>query len=193
MESLNVRKLARVLMVLVTIVFVCNLIALFFVPGMALLQGEEELLTELTTYENPLELPLRLLVFFAHCWNWLLWLLLDNPYKVVLAAFLMFCGICTAVMLWQARKVLGTICVRSPFCTENAVRLRRAAVCCFLISAAALVRTCIGFVLLGDIRPLLTYNALFCPIFLLAGLLCMVMSALFRQAAELKAENDLTI
>ncbi|WP_279036002.1 DUF2975 domain-containing protein [Gemmiger formicilis] len=27
----------------------------------------------------------------------------------------------------------------------------------------------------------------------MAGLLCMVMSALFRQAAELKEENDLTI
>ena len=40
---------------------------------------------------------------------------------------------------------------------------------------------------------LLTYNALFVPIFILGGLLCLVMSALFRQAAELKAENDLTI
>ena len=29
--------------------------------------------------------------------------------------------------------------------------------------------------------------------FILGGLLCLVMSALFRQAAELKAENDLTI
>ena len=28
---------------------------------------------------------------------------------------------------------------------------------------------------------------------LLAGLLCMVMSALFRQATEMKVENDLTI
>ena len=28
---------------------------------------------------------------------------------------------------------------------------------------------------------------------LLGGLLCLVVSALFRQAAELKAENDLTI
>ncbi|MEG1578846.1 MAG: DUF2975 domain-containing protein [Oscillospiraceae bacterium] len=27
----------------------------------------------------------------------------------------------------------------------------------------------------------------------MGGLLCLVMSALFRQAAELKAENDLTI
>ena len=29
--------------------------------------------------------------------------------------------------------------------------------------------------------------------FLCGGLLCLVVSALFRQAAELKAENDLTI
>ena len=40
---------------------------------------------------------------------------------------------------------------------------------------------------------MLTYNALFVPIFLMAGLLCMVMSALFQQAAQLKAESDLTI
>ena len=44
-----------------------------------------------------------------------------------------------------------------------------------------------------SIASLLTYNALFVPIFLLGGLLCLVVSALFRQAAELKAENDLTI
>ena len=41
--------------------------------------------------------------------------------------------------------------------------------------------------------PLATYNALFVPMFAMGGLLCLVMSALFRQAAELKAENDLTI
>ena len=40
---------------------------------------------------------------------------------------------------------------------------------------------------------MLTYNALFVPIFLMGGLLFMVMCALFRQAVELKAENDLTI
>ena len=41
--------------------------------------------------------------------------------------------------------------------------------------------------------PILTYNALFVPIFSMFGLLCLVMSALFRQAAEMKAEQDLTI
>ncbi len=51
----------------------------------------------------------------------------------------------------------------------------------------------VGLFYYGSVAPLLTYNALFVPIFILGGLLCLVMSALFRQAAELKAENDLTI
>ena len=93
----------------------------------------------------------------------------------------------------QARRVLDTILAGNTFTFENAANMRRAAVCCFLISAAALGRTVWGLCFYRSLMPLLTYNALFVPIFLMAGLLCMVMSALFRQAAELKAENDLTI
>ena len=40
---------------------------------------------------------------------------------------------------------------------------------------------------------MLNYNALFIPVFFMAGLVFMVMSALFRQAAELKEDQDLTI
>ena len=58
---------------------------------------------------------------------------------------------------------------------------------------AALLRTVWGLFYYQSAGPLLTYNALFVPVFLVAGLGCMVMSALFRQAAEMKAENDLTI
>ena len=61
------------------------------------------------------------------------------------------------------------------------------------IAAAALVRVVFSVCLSGSPSPLLTYNALFVPIFAMFGLLCLVMSALFRQAAELKAENDLII
>ena len=61
------------------------------------------------------------------------------------------------------------------------------------ISGAALLRTVWGLFYYQSVGPLLTYNALFVPVFLVAGLGCMVMSALFRQAAEMKAENDLTI
>ena len=79
------------------------------------------------------------------------------------------------------------------FSTENAVSLRRAAVCAFLISAAALIRVVFGLFYTRSLLSLTTYNALFVPIFAMAGLLCLIMSALFRQAAELKAENDLII
>ena len=126
----------------------------------------------------------------------LLWdgsLVWQDSRAVVLILFLWFCGVCTAVMLWQARRVLSTVCARTPFCSANARSMGRAAVCCFLIAAAALARVCWGFWFYRSIQPLLTYNALFCPIFLMGGLLCMVMSALFRQATELKEENDLTI
>ena len=77
-------------------------------------------------------------------------------------------------------------------CRWNGKRIA-AAVCCFLISAAALLRLAWGLAYYQSIGPLLTYNALFVPIFFMAGLLCLVMSALFRQAAELKEDQDLTI
>ena len=105
----------------------------------------------------------------------------------------MLCGVCTAVILWQGRRVLDTILRGTPFCGENAGNLKRAAVCCFLISAFALVRVLWGVWFFQSVRPLLTYCGLFVPIFLMSGLLCLVMSALFRQAAQIKAENDLTI
>ena len=150
-------------------------------------------LKELTSYENPLELPLRLLIIFAMCWSPDYWACAEDPYAAVLTLFLLSCGICTAIILWQGRRVLDTILKGNPFVLDNAKSLNRAAVCCFVISGAALVRTVWGLVYYQDIRPAFTYNALFVPIFLMAGLLCMVVSALFRQAAELKAENDLTI
>ena len=89
--------------------------------------------------------------------------------------------------------MLGTILQCAPFSTQNAVSLRRAAVCSFCIAGAALLRTIWGLWFYQSLRPLATYNALFVPIFTMFGLLCLVMSALFRQATEMKVENDLTI
>jgi threonine/homoserine/homoserine lactone efflux protein len=97
------------------------------------------------------------------------------------------------VILWQAKGVLDSILQEKTFTLKNAARMGRAAACCFVISGAALGRTVWGLCAYRSAAPLLTYNFLFVPLFLLAGLVCMVMSALFRQAAEMKAENDLTI
>ena len=174
MEDTSALRLARVLKVLITLVFVCNIIALFFVPWLSGLRGVT-IFGHLSGYAAPQG---------------------DRPagiYSAVLTVFLLFCGCCTAVLLWQSRRILGTLAAARPFCRENADAMRRSACCCFLIAAAAFVRTCWGFWFYRSLRPLLTYNALFCPLFLLAGLLGMVISALFRQAAGLKEENDLTI
>ena len=120
------------------------------------------------------------------------WFETDTPH-IVLALFLIFSGIQTAIILKQARRVLATILRGNPFSIENAVSLNRAAVCCFIISIAALIRVVFSIYHYHSMLPLASYNALFVPLFAMAGLLCLVMSALFRQAAELKAENDLTI
>ena len=189
MEKTGVQKLAGVLKVLVTITIGCNLLALFLVPGLAMMKGFDPLLG-LTPYETALELPARVWMVFVMSWVWV-WR--SGAYDVVLTLFLLFCGCCTAVILWQARRVLDTVLTGDTFTFGNAANMKRAAICCFLISAAALGRTVWGLCFYRSLMPLLTYNALFVPVFLMAGLLCMVMSALFRQAAELKAENDLTI
>ena len=188
MPATSVQKLARVLKVLVTITFICNLIALALVPGLATMNGFQGL-TSFAAFGLPGGIS-QAILYFVLCWRWV-WTY--GSYFVVLTFFLFFCGVCTAVILWQARRVLDNIMWAHIFTGYNADNLRRAAVCCFLISAAALVRLLWGFWYYASIAPLLTYNALFIPIFFMGGLLCLVMSALFRQAAELKAENDLTI
>lgn len=196
MELTGVQKLARVLRVIVLIVFVCNIVALLAVPymvvrsswGAGILPEEVSYLLGLSPVpEDYVYVPF--LLRFAAAW---LFVFVDAA-KAVLTLFLWACGICTAIILWQAKRVLDTVLVQETFTFGNAANMKRAAVCCFVISGAALGRTVWGLFYYWSVAPLLTYNFLFVPLFLLAGLVCMVMSALFRQAAELKAENDLTI
>lgn len=189
MEKNSVQKAAGVLDILVLITLACNLIALLLVPGLVLTKGLGEL-ASLTPYENPPELLHRVLTVCVLSWKWI-WQ--AGSYETVLALFLLFSGCCTVPILWQARRVLKTILKGAPFAQENAASLRRAAACCFLIAGAALVRVIFSVWYYRSLLPLASYNALFVPMFAMAGLLCRVMSALFRQAAELKAENDLTI
>jgi len=186
-----VQKLAKLLKVLVTVTFVCNLVILPLVPGIVGVSAElgPDLFQE-AVLENT-GVP-KAVLFLLACWQFL-WRVWGEPYTAVLAAFLMACGLCTAVILWQARRVLDTILAGNPFQKKNGDSMRWAAVCCFAIAAAALLRTLWRFWYYRSIAPLFTYNALFIPLFAMGGLLCMVMSALFRQAAELKEENDLTI
>ena len=190
MSKSTVETIARVLKVLVTVTFVCNLIALPLVPGLVYFRFTSDAMSFSSlqaTFDYDLDdgFGNLLMIYFRDVWQ--------EPYSTVLTLFLLFSGVCTAVILWQGRRVLGAILRGEPFSLENAVSLRRAAVSSFVISLAALARVVFSLCWYQSPAPLLTYNALFVPIFAMAGLLCLVMSALFRQAAEMKAENDLTI
>lgn len=196
MRSVSVQKIARVLNLLVLAALVCNLVALYLVPT-AVLTGSEGLLEGIVSYFGGILFPGEDdIVMAAVAGSALLWVFgwfSFDAYQLVLTLFLIFAGIQTALILWQARRVLKTILAGTPFSMENAVSLRRAAGCCFLIAAAALARVVFSICCYRSPLPLASYNALFVPMFAMGGLLCLVMSALFRQAAELKAENDLTI
>lgn len=188
MTHTSVQKLAHILRVLVMIVFVCNLVALLLVPGMALMRSPEELVG-LTPYENSLELPARIGIVFLFSWYWL-WTV--GLYEILLAVFLWICGVCTAVILWQAKRVLDNILAGVLFAESNADRLKRAAVCSFVIATVSLLWA-VFRAMMNGVLELFSLSTLFFPVFFLVALLFFVMSALFRQAAELKAENDLTI
>ncbi len=196
MGKIPVQKIARVLNVLVLIALACNVAVLYLVPTIVF-TGSEGLLEGALSYFGGILFPgeddIIAAAIAASAILWLAGWTEFNAYQLVLTLFLVFAGIQTALILWQARRVLSTILRGEPFAPENAVSLRRAAVCCFLIAAAALARVIFSVCCYQSPLPLATYNALFVPMFAMGGLLCCVCSALFRQAAELKAENDLTI
>ena len=194
MEQNSTQKLARVLRILVVIVFVCNLLALTAVPLLSFMsledavkRGMEGLGYLFRAHPVPDEYwPFTLIYFLS--W-WVVW---GDVGTAIMAVFLWICGISTAIILWQAKKVLDNIVKGSLFSDANAMHLRRAAICSFIISAASLLWAVCRAVMNG-VLELLSLSTLFFPVFFLAALLFLVMSALFRQAAEMKAENDLTI
>lgn len=194
MEKTAVQRLANVLRVLILTAFVLNLLCLLLVPLFAMLTAERELYSMLQYLRENLPgypihtlghvLMLYPIVFQAVWYDWRI---------AVLTLFFWLCGICTALILWQAKRVLDTILEGNPFRLKNARALNRAAVCCWVISGVALMRLIWWLSHDHSAAPFFTYNTLFVPAFLIAGLLFQVMSALFRQAAELKEDQDLTI
>ena len=194
MEKTAVQRLAAVLRTMVLIVFVLNLLCLLFVPGMAVICLDRDTMAD-PDWRKALVWTLQergLLFVGVVCLGGFRSLLEHAPVGV-LSLFFWVCGTCTALILWQARSVLDTILGGNPFQLKNARALNRAAVCCWIISGVALLRLLWWLWHDHSAAPFFTYNALFIPAFLMAGLLFQVMSALFRQAAELKEDQDLTI
>ena len=198
MAETNVQRLARILKLLVRIVLACNIICLLLVPLLILLTNSGGLsgvralaAIVFETAMSPekrqefLMLPIAVLGAWIEVWK--------GAETAVWTVFFWVCGICTLVILRQAKNILDTVLVRDPFQMVNARSMKRAALSCWVISAAAVVRLVIWIWMERSYAPLFTYTCFFIPAFFMAGLLFMVMSALFQQAAELQEDQNLTI
>ena len=101
-----------------------------------------------------------------------------------LLGFLYITGVVCLVLVNEIRKIFKTLNRRNPFMLDNVKSLNRVGVACFIIAAAYLVK-------------ILFYNsvltAIITMVFIIAGLFSVVLAEVFRQAIEVKEENDLTI
>ena len=196
MEQTKVQKLARWLRVLVQITFCLNIVALVLIPGLLfydpynMLRGARDFVTAVV-WPNEDDIVLAGIVGVLLGWVGVV----TDPEAFHLGGslFLLACGLCSACILRQAKWILATIQEGNPFQMRNATAMKRAALCCWGISGAALVRLIWELWELKNIAPFFTYNAAAIPVFFMGGLLFLVMSALFRQAAELQEDQDLTI
>ena len=194
MKKARENRVARVLRWMVLSAFGLNVLLLPVLPGLAMqltCGGAQRLIGMLRSMVG-----LEGVEVLGNVWTFLLALLLEvwqDPFWGLVTAAYWLCGGCTAVLLWQAKRVLDTVLAGNPFQTANARALRRAAVCCWVVSGAALARLGVWLAAEGTIAPLFTYNTLFIPTFFLAGLLFLVLSTLFEEAAGMREEQELTI
>jgi len=101
-----------------------------------------------------------------------------------LLGFLYITGVVCLVLVNEIRKIFKTLNRRNPFMLDNVKSLNRVGVACFIIAAAYLVK-------IFFYNSVLT--AIITMVFIIAGLFSVVLAEVFRQAIEVKEENDLTI
>lgn len=102
----------------------------------------------------------------------------------LMLSFFILCGILCLGILAAAFRILMRIRHDMPFCVQNAVSMRNAALCAFGLFAVFMAKMFFSWSIL----------TLVCGgIFLLFGLFVMVISQLVRVAARIKEENELTI
>lgn len=183
MRIATAEKLARFLKWAVIVFFILLLVLLLFVP---FLTGIRSALAG----SSPINTEFSVGALFS---AWKVLLGGNNVWRTVLAWFMLFCGICCAVILWQARIVLKNIAIGKLFVSSNKNAMVRAGISCFLISAAAIVRLVINLIIFPSWAPIVTYTSFFIPLFAFAGLVFLIGAALFAGAADLKEENDLVI
>ena len=101
-----------------------------------------------------------------------------------LLPFLYITGFLALLIVNELRRIFGTLNKRNPFTMRNVTSLRRMAIASLLISAAYIVKIFLFNSFLTIILAM---------VFVIAGLFCIILAEVFRQAVIVKEENDLTV
>ena len=101
-----------------------------------------------------------------------------------LLPFLYVTGLMALLIVYEIRRIFKTLNRRNPFKMDNVNSLKRVAYSSFGIAAAYVVK-------------IIFYNSFLTIIlamaFVIAGLFCVILAEVFRQAVTVKEENDLTV
>jgi len=129
---------------------------------------------------------LGILITLPYVLKWymnVLYLTTSENYNFLLG-FLYITGIVCLGLVNEIRKIFKTLNRRNPFMMDNVKSLNRVGWACFIIAAAYIIK-------------IFFYNsvmtAIITMVFIIAGLFSVVLAEVFRQAIEVKEENDLTI
>ena len=175
MRPVPVRPLSRLLTVGTCVVLACNILALVFLPFVLAWR-----------YSDAAARP----VFLA--WPAMVTASARADYAVSLLVYYP-CGVCTLTALWQVVRILRDMSGGATFNLRNTLRVRRMAVCCFIISGLSCARLIFHLASYPLSHVIWYYNTLFVPFFAAAGLFFLMLAEVFRQAAELREDNSLVI
>lgn len=118
--------------------------------------------------------------------QWYISLLRGNTGELYsfLLPFLYLTGILALIIVNELRKVFKTLNRMDPFRMDNVKSFKTMSVCCFAISVLYIVKV-------------ITFNSfltiILTMVFVIGGFLLLILAEVFRQAAMVKEENDLTI
>jgi len=108
----------------------------------------------------------------------------DSTQVFPYTAVLLTSGLCTLFILWQLKAIFATLIGGDPFVEANVSCFRKIAVACFLIALIYVAKAFVLFSLTAIV---------FIIIFALAGLFCLTLKDVFKQAIAYKEENDWTV
>lgn len=127
-------------------------------------------------------LVLGLPIILKICFDHYSWTVGENYW--FLLVFLWITGVLYFGVVYELRKMVVRLIHRAPFMRENVDSLKRIAVLALSISAMYVIKIVFYISFLTVIVTMMA---------VLIGLFALILAEVFRQAIEVKEENDLTI